>query len=469
MDQVPGKILDEWFYLHGVSPDKSTWVNFDVEQTSEGRFRIWVESSPEHGPREYRISSYGSANEALNALQTIIQTHPSFRSFEFGLTELEPIRVVAESPAREKPQTTGEKQPAPQDNSQGPTQTDRARQDNSNNQRVEDILEPADVPGEPSNSDRSDATSANEFKTTGTRAADQWDSQVGEARSGIANLQQQLDDYVGEGGSVLVATAGATLLGAVDLAMGFTQGLADTARLGKGISQGTWSGVKEDLERLTNILPQGKIAKLINAGLSISSVGEAAMSGSSAGAGIEVASIVAAAVMKKLHAKNTKSVKMDAVFEGSKKVSVHVPKKEIKKLLKRANEFNKAIPELEREYLTLATHLVYNPKAQKSKQFYIGLAANKKRVPPKYRSLMKQDEAELIGAGNSKKGDNMFHAEPNGIEYTWGQGHGVVMIVTSNNPCTCNLSNCKPMLDEHGIAHLWPKEAKQFVENLFSK
>lgn len=111
------------------------------------------------------------------------------------------------------------------------------------------------------------------------RLADRWDEQVGQAERATAVLQADLESYVDEGGNWFLAGLGATALDVAGHAMSFTQGLADTGRFGQGLAEGSWSGAQEDLGRLLNVLPGGRITTVLDIGLNVSSAVTAAGQG----------------------------------------------------------------------------------------------------------------------------------------------------------------------------------------------
>jgi hypothetical protein len=162
-------------------------------------------------------------------------------------------------------------------------------------------------PGEPDQAERAAAEDSSAFETPFSDAAEAWDRQVEQAERASDVLRGQLESYVDEGGSWVLGALGATALDVAGAAMHFTQGLADTARLGQGLSQGTWEGVREDAGRVLNVLPAGRAAKVLGLGLGVADAATAATQGSAAGVAAGVLGAVAAAAAKKGSAKKGKA------------------------------------------------------------------------------------------------------------------------------------------------------------------
>jgi hypothetical protein len=157
----------------------------------------------------------------------------------------------------------------------------------------------ADVPVGEDPADRAEAEEPGGFETPLSEAADVWDEQVEQADRASAVLRGQLEGWVDEGGSWVVGALGATALDVAGAAMHFTQGLADTARFGQGLSKGSWEGVREDAGRLLNVLPAGRVAKVLGVGLGVADAVAAGQQGSGMGVAAGIAAAGAAALVKK--------------------------------------------------------------------------------------------------------------------------------------------------------------------------
>jgi hypothetical protein len=160
-------------------------------------------------------------------------------------------------------------------------------------------VDEAAPPGELGQEERATPEPPSDFETPLSEAADAWDRQVEQADRASDVLRGQLEAYVDEGGSWVLGALGATALDVAGAAMHFTQGLADTARLGQGLSKGTWEGAREDAGRLLNVLPAGRAAKIHGVGLGVADAATAATQGSAAGVAAGVVGAVVAIAAKK--------------------------------------------------------------------------------------------------------------------------------------------------------------------------
>ncbi|MBL0316154.1 MAG: hypothetical protein IPP69_10385 [Flavobacteriales bacterium] len=89
-----------------------------------------------------------------------------------------------------------------------------------------------------------------------------------DGHKGVQSMKSDLDDYVQDGGNPIVGALAASGLDLLDNAMSFAEGLPkgilDARKFGEGMAKGTMEGVMEDLSRLSNVLPQGKVLKVID-------------------------------------------------------------------------------------------------------------------------------------------------------------------------------------------------------------
>lgn len=215
---------------------------------------------------------------------------------KFDEYQVEKVEVLTPQIRVEKEQPAGGKshQSQRQAEPSQPGQTDRAATKDSNNNRPEQLPnDPADDPPGQSNAPRADKTEpeTSEGGDATESFGDQTERQVaeffGEGQKGASVLKGQLGDYVSEGGDPFLGALGATGLDALNFAMGFAEGtiagILDTRNLGEGLKKGTPEGAKEDAARLLNILPQGRVARVLNTALTVSDLADAAASHDVAG------------------------------------------------------------------------------------------------------------------------------------------------------------------------------------------
>jgi hypothetical protein len=347
MPTVPQGIIEPGAVLYGVNPDNPNSqdypVSFGIEPSGERTYRAWIDQPVLIAGEGYGYArgslgeEHHSPYEARRAIEQFIEAAYSSYSFELDIPRSggETTSRAARS-TRNKPQTAGEEQSASQDKSEAPAQTDRAKQDNSDNHRAENISDPTDIPDDPKNGDRADTVEPETEYTGGTFLEDveHWIPSLFEpARQGINSLKNELESDVDEG-NWLWKAAGASALdllgGAMSTAEGMPLGLLDARRLGEGVAEGTWEGVRKDISRLSTFFPGAKILSAVDRVMAAGDIVQALGQGNIGGAAIAVSTAVLAVALHAKGAKGSNKAKKSrskpAKIERIKKLTQKNPK-----------------------------------------------------------------------------------------------------------------------------------------------
>ncbi|WP_019142904.1 hypothetical protein [Noviherbaspirillum massiliense] len=469
MDNLPTDVLQDEAWLEGrSSTNPRNWVLLDIEKDAAGRFHI-VEQRPTF---DARWGDYPSGVKALEVLKNYIETHPIYSDYAFHIESIDPQDVISVTAEKSNTQLNNARPTEP--NIKNEDRSNVAKSDNNRPEKLQENI--SGISGNDDHNQRAQnttpATEDDKSKSVGDQAEEAVSQFFGQGQQAAATLKGQLEEYVNEGGNPMLAALGATGLDALNLAMGFAgstaTGILDVRNLGEGVKKGSWEGVKEDLGRVVNVLPQGKAVKVISAVLTASdlvdaagTMVDAANKGDAKTVLTTAGSVAASLLIKKLTSRKGKNVKMDAHFpDGPKKVEV--PKKVLKEAAKRSAQLNAYLDGASKKFNTVAVFVAYDPRTKKA---YIPISANKSLVPKKFRDWLESDE-HLRGIDKIKGLDknNLHHAEVNGITGIWSNGDAVLLVMPSNNACPV----CLAMLNSWRIPFINPKDLKAFTASLQS-
>jgi hypothetical protein len=278
----------------------------------------------------------------------------------------------------------------------------------------------------------------------------------GGGQSGANQLIGQLENYVLDGGSPILGALGATGLDALNLAMDFTKntalGILDTRNLGEYIKQGD---VKAVAGIVVNVLPAGKVAKVINAALTVSDISDAVISQDAKA----LASTAGFSILgggkggnknskKKGGSKNGKQAKLnphdvnpndiDKKFRRDYVSKRHLTEKERSFYKRRLRELNSQ--QDPRAMAERTTGLLVAENAHGDLVTLVG--SSQPRVPPQIREKMrtpKEQEARGVKEDPHNDNDHAHHAEPKLIAFAASINLKIVEVFSSRVMCgRCN-------------------------------
>ncbi len=277
--------LVEGFFLWGTDQNNPTrsGFGFDIIQ-EDGKF-VLVLLYGDFANRDLTrvtLGSFESFSDAEKELQRQLNldlySQFSYAFIEeaeyFGWDHDEDVEVVHETIVREKrtennvnrakktqPQDEKPTQEEPQDPPKDLPNTERVKEEKAQQEK------PRDESKEP----------------TLVEDIERWIPSLFEpAKKGIAQLKGDLEKDITEDNWISRAAA-TTFLDVLDTTIAFTEGiplgLLDTRNIGKGAAKGTVDGVLEDVSRALNVIPQGKVLRLVDLGISARQVVKAAEGG----------------------------------------------------------------------------------------------------------------------------------------------------------------------------------------------
>lgn len=276
-------------------------------------------------------------------------------------------------------------------------------------------------------------------------------------------LQAQLERYVDEGGNWALGAIGATGLGFLNLSMEFAKGmplsLLDARRLGEGIQKGTWEGVKEDASRLAAILPQGRAARLLRAGLTGADIAEAAASQDGRALAPTAATAAVGALLgarggrkgRRMSSsgsgsgsgggsgrgsgKGTSDPLLDRDFARNHVSSRKLTPRELGHARRRVQDLHRRLEKIGRNRSTTAVLIAEDPRTGNLVRL---VSSSRGTLPRRIRARLSRSEAACPGNRKSKNAserDHFHHAEVNALQTAVSSGFKVVAIAPSRSAC----------------------------------
>ena len=297
----PGNSMEEPVYPYDVfrvdKPDQaSTDPELGAYLLPSGEVRVLTNN---FGESQILFESREKADAFLREMKgenpsRIVQLNPEdYPRMLTSAMSFEEAHVQATTPQHrvEKDKSASRQGKGERDEDKESTQTERSKARDPDNNRQEKLQENAKEDTEPQRNElRADQEEPEQEYAGGTFLEDveHWIPSLFEpAHKGISSLKSDLEENLNETNWIGKAI-GASFLDVLDTAMYFTEGiplgLLDTRRIGEGIAEGTWEGVKKDVGRALNVIPQGRVLRAVDRAITVSNVIESLGQGDKKGA-----------------------------------------------------------------------------------------------------------------------------------------------------------------------------------------